>query len=143
MCEQRRIGNLYAARCLLLPQSNAENQRSCYGNGKQAIIWIAKKATKKRVAKMTTLRNAITWALLSGLLLTTPAIGGQGWYLVYIREGRVTSQIRAYDTARDCEKVRMMTLDICKEIGRKDCAQIEKESFCLASDDPRLKANKK
>jgi hypothetical protein len=93
---------------------------------------------------MTTLRNAITWALLSGLLLITPAIGGQGWYLVLMPEGsRSTSQIRAYDTARECEKMRREIISICKAVGRKDCAQMEKQSLCVASDDPRIRANKK
>jgi hypothetical protein len=85
----------------------------------------------------------ILWVLVciaAGLI--TPAIGGQGWYLV-LSEGSRSSQIQAYDTARECEKMRREIISICKAVGRKDCVQMDKQSFCLASDDPRSRTNKK
>ena len=82
------------------------------------------------------------YALLS-LLLTSSALAGKGWYLLYpLQPGtqqdlRSWEQYGAYDTAAECEQERAYWW---KNIKKDDRLYVSATlARCIASDDPRLK----
>ena len=97
--------------------------------------------------------------LILSLLLTSPALAGQGWYLLYPNldlmkfapnadwsQLKDWSQGGAYDTAEQCEQNRFQWIQRAKKedakVPKKDQVKeltIATSSRCIASDDPRLK----
>src|SRR5262249_39073725 len=96
---------------------------------------------------MKTLKRKVAMIALFLLLVTTPAISGQGWYLLvpYYSGAEPLGDwvhVSAYDTAKECEQSRLNWVknnsDHFNDNEATSGKMIAVWSRCVASDDPRL-----
>jgi hypothetical protein len=86
------------------------------------------------------LRHAATLALVGWYFLVAPVVGKDGQvHYDYAAPLSKWNQERAFDTADECEAYRTQLLKASKGAGTAATAILMDR--CIASDDPRLKAN--